>query len=159
MKALTLSILLLLLFSITAHAQLEMKQDVLGAGITIGMTPDDIDAHAEERGWTTIASSTSARKFRSESNGMTGVYEVRFRKGVVSGVTINYTMTKETAKRFGGMVKTMKQVMINRAERTEGRGKNKVYINTASDGSTIRTRWIEKGTRVYGLEATVSGQK
>jgi hypothetical protein len=159
MKALTLSALLLLLITVTAHAQLAMKQDVLGAGISIGMTPHDVDSLAEEGEWSTLYSAASARKFTSETNGMTGVYEVRFQKGVVSRVTIRYTLTKEAAKSFGGMVKVMKQVMVNRAERTEGRGKNMVYISTASDGSTIRTRWTENGARAFGLQATVSAPK
>lgn len=131
------------------------EKDVLAVGIKVRMAPDDVDALARKETWELVSQSPTSRKYRDNSEPATCVIDVRFNNGVVKSVTVDYTMSEEQFARFGEFIQKIKQVYIDRAERTEGKGENAVYISTARDGSRIRTKLISHGSRSFRIVAVL----
>jgi hypothetical protein len=149
--------MLLLLAAAPLSAQWSANPDALGMGLTVGMTIGQVDSVAAAAGWRTVSKSAKRRQFRDSEPAFSSSLTVGFRSGIVSTVTIESVFVKgSSAAGLQSIAQAMRQGMIERAERTEGNAKAPVYVSTSNDGSTIRARWIDRGTRGFRTESKVS---
>ena len=138
-----LFLLLLLLPAIVPAQTVEVTADQLFFDVMAWMKRPDVEEAFGKGGWHRVKSDASSFTVSDTSEkDVQGTVTASFdADDRIETLSVVIRLTKGAARENREGIDAMERALIDRAERTERKNGRKILVHTASDGTTVRTRW------------------